>query len=231
MGCGPAVEKAFGLRAGSIRRAKKLGCGYYGCAYLLPAQPAERGVVKVTSDPLEANAVMALSKLKKKGPLPAGVLRIHGVRELGKCAVAGRDVRTLWAIWREELDDAWPEVRKRGMKLSEFDALLDGLSDYMEVKTGRAAFGPTRREIQERLAAIRGVALLETCEWLLRHGLFALDVVKPDNIGWRPDTGLVIRDIGATEARHDVRKEISRVGGASGHAGRVRGRRLVRLLS
>lgn len=218
LGCGPAIEKAFRLPSGAIRRAKKLGCGYYGCAYLLPKQPESHAVVKVTSDPLEANAVRALEKLKKKSKLPAGVLRLHGVRELGKCAVKGRDVRTLWAIWREELDDAWPHVRERGVKLREFDALLEELADYMELRAGKAAFGPERSEVRARLGKIEGQALLEACEWLMEHGLFALDVVKPDNIGWRQGTGLVIRDIGATEAERDVRKEIARVGGASGAA-------------
>lgn len=223
-GCGPAIEKAFKLEAGSIRKAKKLGCGYYGCAYILPKQPESHAVVKVTSDPLEANAVMALQKLGKKEKLPSGLLRIHGVRVLGKCSVSGRDVRTLWAIWREELDDAWPEVKKRGVLLRDFDALLEELADYMEVRAKKAAFGPSRSEIEGPLREIEGGALLETCEWLLRHGLFALDVVKPDNIGWRPGTGLVIRDIGATEAKKDVRGDIAKIGGASGSTGRASGR-------
>ena len=218
-GCGPAIEKAFKLPAGAIGRAKKLGCGFYGCAYLLPKQPESHAVVKVTSDPLEANAVMALEKLAKKSALPPGVLRVHGVRVLGKCAVSGRDTRTLWAIWREELDDAWPHVKKRGMLLRDFDMLLEELSDYLEVLAKKGAFGPTREEVRSELRVIGGVALLEACEWLYEHGLFALDIVKPDNIGWRNGTGLVIRDIGATEAKKDVRKEILKVGGASGRAG------------
>jgi hypothetical protein len=215
--CAAAVEGAFGLSRGAIRRAKKLGCGYYGCAYLLPAQPPSRAVIKVTTDPLEANAVMHLLKLKRRGKgSPAGLLRIHGVRELGRCAVTGRDTRTLWAIWREELDDAWPEVKKRGVRLRDFEAALEDLVSYLEVHSSRSMFGPTRQEVVELLEPVGGLALIEACEWLVRHGLFALDVVKPSNLGWRDKTGLVIRDIGATEAEKDVRKDIRKVGGAGG---------------
>lgn len=223
LSCAPAIEKAFRLPSGSIGRSQKLGCGYYGCAYLLKKQPAARAVIKVTSDPLEANAVENLLKLKRKqkgGKMPAGLLRLHAVRELGKCAVKGRDVRTLWAVWREELADAWPEVKKRRVRYSDFDERLETLVSYLEAKAGQSVdfLAPDREDVKELLRPIEGLELLRACEWLIEHGLFALDVVKPDNIGWREGTGLVIRDIGATEAKRDLRKDIARVGGASGRA-------------
>lgn len=226
MSCGHAIEKAFGLPSGTLSRSKKLGCGYYGCAYLLKGSPRSRAVVKVTSDPLEANAVENLLKLKRKqkgGKMPAGLLRLHAVRELGKCAVKGRDTRTLWAVWREELDDSWPEVKKRGIRYKDFDERLETLVSYLEARAGQSAefLAPDREEVKELMTPIEGLELLRACEWLIEHGLFALDVVKPDNIGWRAGTGLVIRDIGATEAEKDLRKNIQRVGGASGRAARA----------
>lgn len=226
LSCAPAVEKAFRLPSGSIGRSQKLGCGYYGCAYLLKGQPRARAVVKVTSDPLEANAVENLLKLKKRqkgGKMPAGLLRLHAVRELGKCALKGRDVRTLWAIWREELDDSWPEVKKLGVRYKDYDERLETLVSYLEARAGQSVgfLAPDRDEVKELLEPIKGLELLRACEWLIAHGMFALDVVKPDNIGWREGTGLVIRDIGATEAERDVRKDIPRVGGASGRSGRA----------
>jgi hypothetical protein len=90
------------------------------------------------------------------------------------------------------------------------------LVSYLEAKSGRAVFGPDRQQVVERLEPVGGEALIEACEWLLRHGMFALDVVKPSNLGWRPRTGLVIRDIGATEAEQDVRGDIRKIGGAAG---------------
>lgn len=215
--CAGAVERAFHLPSGSIKQSSKLGCGYYGCAYLLKGQPPARAVVKVTTDPLEANAAIQVVQLKRRRqPAPAGMLRIHAVRELGGCSEVGRDSRQLWALWREELDDAWPEVKKRGVRLRDFEAMLEDLVSYLEVVTEQSVFGPAREEVVDKLREVEGLALLEACEWLIKHGLFALDVVKPSNLGWRDKTGLVIRDIGATEARRDMRSQIPKIGNAGG---------------
>lgn len=67
----------------------ELGCGHYGC--VMPTSDPEV-VCKITSDPTEAVFIAAAMTL---GEPPEGIVRYHGVYELGE-AYRGRPTFVLW---------------------------------------------------------------------------------------------------------------------------------------
>lgn len=232
LACSESLERSFKLPEGILFRARRLGCGFFGCAYLLPKMPSSMAVIKVTTDPLEANVAHRISvsrpsssgssrgKIKDRRR-PAGLVVVHAVRALGSCAALTAMKTPLWAIWREELPDAWSVLRQHGIKRRNFMIVLQALAYYLDDKSDRLSFNsfrtdflyaPERDDLVVMLERVGGIPLLEACEWLLEHDMFTIDVIKPENIGWRSGTGLVLRDVGATEAGFDVRSKIKRAG-------------------
>ena len=249
--CAPDVAKKFGIPLERLQSMRELGCGNYGCTFLLSGYPREKAVLKVTTDNMEANAAYYLTR---EGNYPEGVVRVWDVTQLGKCSVLkhmrpfvykvpedwdnprrdGRQPTTLyqgpgapyrpaWVLWREELEDAWPKLQARGVKQFTLKSALDALFRYILSYSENTSFGkrsrlhaPERRDVYEELRPVKGERLLEACEWFVESDMVYIDFRKIVNLGWRDGTGLVIRDVGFTEAGVNNLAEISRAGEARG---------------
>ncbi len=250
--CAPDVSKSFGIPLERLAAMKELGCGNYGCTFLLPGYARDKSVLKVTTDNLEANAAHYLSR---EGNYPEGVVRVWKVAQLGKCSVLkhmrpfvykvpedwdnprrdnrqpttlyrgpGAPYRPAWVLWREELEDAWPKLQKRGVKQLALKRALDALFRYIMDYAINTSFvrrksmfaAPERRTVYEELRPVQGERLLEACEWFVENDMVYLDFRKLVNLGWRDGTGLVIRDVGFTEAGTDNLEDIPRAGEARG---------------
>ena len=247
----PNLAEAFRIPEAAIRASQLLGCGNYGCTLLVPGLPRDRSVLKITSDNLEGNAA---ARILEEGDAPAGIVKIHKVVRLGRCSInsrmrpleykqavapfggrtqtvrymgPGAPYRPLWALQREELDDAWPHLKALGVKKIDVDNATMVFSrfarDLMMYNTsfGRPnrfgyAMKPDGDEIDAAAKLVHGEALVEAIEWLIERDMSWLDMRKVVNLGWRPGTGLVIRDVGATEAGANVLDDIETVGGARG---------------
>lgn len=142
--CAEAIGKGFDLPSSWLQDAKKLGCGNFGCAYLLANAPADRGVLKFTADNLEAHTVALLRSWGERKP--DGIVRYGRIYLLGNCAVLprarpfvykhphtgqqvrwqgpGAPYRPVWAIEREELPDVLPALKARGVKKQELESWL-----------------------------------------------------------------------------------------------------------
>lgn len=144
----------------------------------------------------------------------------------------GAPYRPLWVIQREELDDAWPRLQAMKRKKKDVDDALHVIWSYAsnlaedQVTHKRGSRhrmpGPTHERLDAALAVVEGSALLGALEWLIERDMSWLDMRKVVNLGWRPGTGLVIRDIGFTEASRNVLDEVESVGGARGQTRRAR---------
>lgn len=245
--CAPEVARKFGIPVERLRDMRELGCGNYGCTFLLSGYPREKAVLKITSDNMEANAALYLSQ---EGDPPEGVVRVWNVTQLGKCSVLkgmrpfsyqppgdwrqpsppkkfykgpGAPYRPAWVLWREELEDAWPKLRAMGVKQFALKSALDSLFRYILSYGENTSFGkktafgsPDRRDVYEELRPVKGERLLEACEWFVENDMLYLDFRKIVNLGWRDGTGLVIRDVGYTEAGTDNLEAIERAGEARG---------------
>lgn len=161
MGCAPVVAQTLGIPVENVYKAKPLGCGNYGCTYLVDGLPADRSVLKVTSDNLEAHIVNQFLSYPGDMP-PDGIVRYHGIWRLGKCGILprmkwltwktqgrhpqygyptpgqtvryegeGAPYRPAWVIQREELGDVLPELKKRGVGKKKLADALDGLWRYV----------------------------------------------------------------------------------------------------
>lgn len=154
--CLPAVTQAFGWTPEQAEALQPLGCGNYGCTYLVPGAPQDRAVVKVTTDNLEAHTVNLLLGWGEEKP--EGIVHYHGIWQLGQCSVLpkmrafeykkhtspswdpkvqtvhyrgpGAPYRPVWVISREELPDAWAELQRRGVKQGMLREKLNNLWRY-----------------------------------------------------------------------------------------------------
>lgn len=245
--CAPQIAEKIGVSVDRVSNARLLGCGNYGCTLLLEGLPRDRAVIKVTSDSLEANAA---ARILEEGDAPDGIVKIHKVFRLGRCSVQprmrpftyreareGRQVswrgpgapyRPLWVIQREELDDAWSHLKGR-VKQSEVTKSLDVINTFaMDIKENWTSFGRPGRtrlavsdeDLRNAAKKIHGEKLVEAIDWLGNADMSWLDMRKVINLGWREGTGLVIRDVGATEAGTDMLESIDFVGGARGQTKR-----------
>lgn len=141
MGCAPVVAAKLGIPVENVYKSKKLGCGNYGCTFLVDGLPADRSVLKVTADNLEASVVNQFLSYPGDPP-PPGIVKYSGIWRLGKCGILprmryftykmpyspysgggqtvryigeGAPYRPAWVIQREELPDVLPELKKRGV--------------------------------------------------------------------------------------------------------------------
>ncbi len=161
MACAGAIAKQIGVPEDAVRNARLLGCGNYGCTLLIEGLPRDRSVIKVTSDNLEANAAQQIVE-DYTAPQEAGLVQIHKVFRLGKCAVLpkmrpfvftpqprytaygvqpstkmsyrgpGAPYRPLWVIQREELEDAWPRLKALGVRKAEADKALSIIFNFAQ---------------------------------------------------------------------------------------------------
>jgi len=142
--CAPAIAQGFGLSESWLQDARKLGCGNFGCAYLLSGVPADRAVLKFTSDNLEAHTVALLRSWGERKP--DGIVKYGRIYLLGNCAVLprarpfvykhphtkqqvrwrgpGAPYRPVWAIEREELPDVAAALKAARIKKSELTSWL-----------------------------------------------------------------------------------------------------------
>ena len=133
--CWPAVNQTLGIPAEDLINARRLGCGNYGCTYLIPNLPPEKSVLKITTDNLEAHVVNLLTSWGEDKP--DGIVHYEGIWQFGQCSVLpkmrpfvykaydrmrqlsikyytglGAPYRPLWLIQREELPDVPKDVQK-----------------------------------------------------------------------------------------------------------------------
>jgi len=143
----------------------------------------------------------------------------------------GTPYRPLWVIQREEIDDAWPRLKALGVKQAAATEALGVIWRYAtDLAAFQTSFGrfrhhsiarPASEDVDRAMALVHGHALVNAIDWLVERDMSWLDMRKIINLGWREgrtreDTGLVIRDIGATESGAEVLEEIDVVGGARG---------------
>lgn len=245
MACAPAVAKKIGVSEHAVRNARMLGCGYYGCTYLVEGLPRDRAVLKVTTDNMEGNAAQQIVE-DGTARHEAGLPKISSVFRLGQCSVLpgmrpfvftpprfgpsrmktyykgpGAPYRPVWVIQREELDDAEPHLRARGLKKAAIDKAIDVIwrygSDLSSVQTsfGRRRTGirrPTPDELDTAMVVLKAEALINAIDWLAERDMAWLDMRKLANLGWREGSGLVIRDIGFTESGGDYLEDIETIG-------------------
>lgn len=98
MGCAPVIAKTLQLPVENILNAKPLGCGNYGCTYLVDGLPADRSVLKVTADNLEAGVVNQFLRYPGDPP-PPGIVKYSGIWRLGQCAVLPRMRPLTWKMY------------------------------------------------------------------------------------------------------------------------------------
>lgn len=227
--CAPSIAQGFDLPESWLTDAKLLGCGNYGCSYLLAERPPERGVLKATADNLEAHTVALLGSWGERKP--DGIVQFGRIRKLGKCSVLPRmrwPHRTIWIMEREELPDVMPVLKQRGVKKSELTSFLYLVHRW--AKDLAANYIGNRREFQrfytpadrqqtyarlfeddgtptEATTRFGAAELLHSIEWLLERQIAFFDFVKIANLGWREGTGLVIRDIGYSSTDQDMEDE------------------------
>lgn len=117
----------------------------------------------------------------------------------------GAPHRPIWVLQREELENVQPALNQwAGKKMGALRQALRVLKLWAARRAEEfgapGGFGvsdsSTYDEIQRTMSNVHGVALLEAVDWLVRSGVGFYDFEKVANLGWRPGTGLVIRDIG-----------------------------------
>ena len=149
--CQAPIARTLGVSEEQLARAKLLGCGNYGCTFLVEGLPSGRNVIKVTSDNLEAHTIQLLTEWDEKKP--EGIVGYHGVWRLGKCSVLprmrpfvykrremysgwrpqttwiyykgpGAPYRPIWVVQREELPDVKGPVRALGVGPKKLQEIL-----------------------------------------------------------------------------------------------------------
>lgn len=211
--CASSMAGVFNIPTKNLMGAKLLGCGNYGCTYLVRGLPADRNVLKVTTDNLEAGIV---NEFLQNDQPPDGIVRYYGIWRLGKCAalpsMRGAH-RPAWLIQREELKDVLPQLQRQGVNRKKLEYVLDLLLKYTEKLYVTAGLEPRTDEfgeepfyifdeapdyddLEKELRAVRGLALLDAIHWLADRNIKFKDFQKVANLGWRTSTGLVFRDMG-----------------------------------
>jgi hypothetical protein len=101
--CLPSISSGLNIPLADLQAAKQLGCGNYGCTFLVPGLVVDRSVLKVTSDNLEAHVVQLLTEWGEDKP--EGIVHYGGIWQLGDCSTAGKKLRQFCykrAMTREE---------------------------------------------------------------------------------------------------------------------------------
>lgn len=235
--CRPNVSRELRIPAEALANAKMLGCGYYGCTYLVEGLPPDRNVLKVTSDNLEAHVVNLIVSYPNDPP-PAGIVHYEGIWLLGKCSILprmksfiykpanmyspimwrgeGAPYRPAWLIQREELPDVGHPLKRLGISQKKVkDAIFilykfarELFYDQGIMKTGSPFGRVDYDQLEKTLASVYGTELLRAIEWLAERQIAYLDFQKLANLGWREGTGLVIRDIGFSSNDTDLEPPI-----------------------
>lgn len=232
--CNASISRDLKLSAEQLAQARMLGCGNYGCTYLVPGLPSDRNILKITSDNLEAHVVNLFVSYPGDPP-PPGIVHYEGIWLLGKCAVLprmkpfiyrparitaypvrwmgeGAPYRPAWLIQREELPDIGPELKRLGISQKKVKEAIFDLFKYARqlfydagiVKTGNPYGRVNYDDLEKKMASVHGLALLEAIDWLAERQIAFLDFQKLENLGWREGTGLVIRDIGFSSNDTDL---------------------------
>ena len=236
--CRPNVSRELRIPAESLANAKMLGCGNYGCTYLVEGLPSGRNVIKITTDNLEAHVVNMFVSYPND-PTPPGIVHYEGIWLLGRCSVLpkmrpfmykparltaypvkwtgeGAPYRPVWLIQREELPDIGPALKRLGISQKKVKDAIFNLYKYTRhllydrgiMRTGSPYGRVDYDQLEQQLAVVHGLALLEAIDWLAERQIAFLDFQKLANLGWREGTGLVIRDIGFSSNDTDLEPPI-----------------------